>query len=83
LLSQESIIATHYAHLVTARTQHVPRWIPADLDAHAGQVAGNRQDGTLDQARLGASVDLAVKLRMADYIPMFANTAYRLTTVDQ
>jgi hypothetical protein len=29
------------------------------------------------------SVDLAVKLRMADYIPMFANTAYRLTTVDQ
>jgi hypothetical protein len=46
-------------------------------------VAGNRQDGTLDQARLGASVDLAVKLRMVDYIPMFANTAYRLTTVDQ
>lgn len=28
-------------------------------------------------------VDLAVKLRMTDYIPMFANTAYRLTAVDQ
>ena len=54
LLSQESSIATHYARLVTARTQHVPCWIPTDLDAHAGQVAANRQDGTLDRARLSA-----------------------------